>query len=52
MVRNLEYVKGLESPSDFSNVIRGLLRDGYSDAEIKKVMGLNALELIKKVWPR
>jgi microsomal dipeptidase-like Zn-dependent dipeptidase len=51
MVRDLDYVKGLESPSDFTNVIRGLVRDGYSDVVIKKVMGQNALRLIKKCWP-
>jgi membrane dipeptidase len=52
MVRDLEYVKGLESPSEFTNVIRGLIRDGYSDNDIKKVMGQNSFELIKKIWPR
>ncbi len=52
MVRDLDYVKGLESPSEFTNVIRGLLRDGYSDNDIIRVMGQNSLVLIKKVWPR
>ncbi|NIR13428.1 MAG: hypothetical protein GWN86_05555 [Desulfobacterales bacterium] len=51
MVRDLDYVKGLESPSEFTNVIRGLLRDGYSDSDIIKVMGQNSFKLIKKVWP-
>ncbi|MCW4049923.1 MAG: dipeptidase [Candidatus Bathyarchaeota archaeon] len=52
MVRDLEYVKGLESPTDFPNIARGLVRDGYSDAEIAKVMGGNALRVIKACWPR
>jgi membrane dipeptidase len=52
MVRDLDYVKGLESPSDFSNIARGLVRDGYSDQEITKVMGLNGLRVIKSCWPK
>ena len=50
MVRNLDYVKGLESPSDFTNIARGLVRDGYSDQEIAKVMGINGLRVIKACW--
>ena len=52
MVRDLDYVKGLESPTDFSNIARGLVRDGYSDAEIAKVMGLNGLRVIEACWPK
>ncbi len=52
MVRDLDHVKGLESPSDFSNIARGLVRDGYSDGEIAKVMGLNGLRVIKACWPK
>jgi membrane dipeptidase len=52
MVRDLDYVKGLESPTDFTNIARGLVRDGYSDAEIAKVMGLNGLRVIEACWPR
>lgn len=52
MVRNLDYVKGLESPSDFTNIIRGLVRDGYSNNEISKIIGLNGLRIIKICWCR
>jgi len=52
MVRDLDYVKGLESPTDFSNIARGLVRDGYSDTEIAKVMGLNGLRVIEACWPK
>ena len=52
MVRDLDYVKGLESPSDFSNIARGLVRDGYSEGEIAKVMGLNGLRIIRSCWPK
>lgn len=49
LIEGLDYVKGLESPSDFPNIIRGLIRDGYSDAEIVKVVGGNAVRLLKQV---
>ncbi len=51
LAQGLNHVKGLESPSDFTNIARGLLRDGYSDMEIKKIMGLNGLRVIKANWP-
>lgn len=49
LLDGLDYVKGLESPSDFPNIIRGLVRDGYSDAEIAKIVGGNGLRLLKAV---
>lgn len=52
VVINDDYVKGLESPSDFGNIIRGLVRDGFSDKEIAKVMGLNGLRVIEECWPK
>jgi len=52
MVRDLDYIKGLESPSEFGNIAKGLVRDGYSDAEVAKVMGLNGLRVIKACWPK
>lgn len=52
LAQGLDYIKGLESPAEFSNVIRGLVRDGYSDQEIAKVIGLNALRVIKECWPK
>jgi membrane dipeptidase len=52
LIKDLEYVPGMESPSDFNNVTKGLVRDGYSDDEIAKVMGQNALRLIKECWPK
>jgi len=52
MVKDLDYIKGLESPSEFGNVAKGLVRDGYSDKEIAKVMGLNGLRVIKACWPK
>jgi membrane dipeptidase len=42
------FCEGFESPGDFRNIVKGMIRDGYSDAEIAKVMGQNALRVIKK----
>jgi len=45
------YVKGMENPSEASwNIIRWLVKHGYSDSEIKKVVGTNTLRVLKKVW--
>ncbi|MGD0804882.1 MAG: membrane dipeptidase [Candidatus Bathyarchaeia archaeon] len=45
------HVQGLENPGEFINIAKGLIRDGYSDGEIAKVMGLNALRMMKDCWP-
>ncbi|MFB0557607.1 MAG: dipeptidase [Candidatus Bathyarchaeia archaeon] len=44
------YVKGLENPNEFVNVARWMIKHGYSDGEIAKVMGQNALRLLEGVW--
>ena len=50
-LRRLKYVKGLENPTEVTqNVARWMVHHGYSDQEIAKVIGLNALQLFKKVW--
>ena len=46
------YVDGLENPADFSNIVRWLVKHGYSDEDIAKVMGGNALRVLKQVWVR
>ncbi len=47
----VEYVKGIENPSEGSvNILRWLVKHGYSDQEIQKVMGGNAIRLLKEVW--
>lgn len=43
------YLNGLESPADGPNLIRGLIVRGYSDADIRKIAGKNALELLRRV---
>ena len=47
----VEYVKGMENPSEASwNIIRWLLKHGYSDQEIEKVVGGNVMRVLKKIW--
>jgi membrane dipeptidase len=43
------YLDGLESPADGKNLIRGLLARGYSDPDIEKIAGANALALFRRV---
>ena len=46
-----DYVKGVENPTEaIPNVIRWMVKNGYSDQEIAKVIGQNALRLLKQVW--
>ena len=42
------YLDGLESPSDGSNIIRGLIARGYDDAAIRKIAGQNALDFFRR----
>lgn len=44
------YVKGLENPNEFVNVVRWMIKHGYSDLEIAKVVGQNAIKMLEKVW--
>ncbi|MDG6933629.1 MAG: membrane dipeptidase [Nitrososphaerota archaeon] len=44
------FVDGLENPSEFRNIVRWLVKNGYSDGEIAKVIGGNTLRVLRKVW--
>jgi membrane dipeptidase len=44
------YPEGFEHISKMANITRGLVKGGYSDQEIQKVLGLNALRVFKTVW--
>lgn len=45
------YVEGLENPTEGShNIIRWLVKHGYSDEDIQKVMGGNALRVMAEAW--
>ena len=45
------YVDGIENPAEeFHNIARWLVKNGYSDAAIAKVLGGNILRVLKQVW--
>ncbi|ONI61487.1 dipeptidase [Okibacterium fritillariae] len=45
------YVDGLENPAEeFFNIIGWLVKHGYSDDEIRAVVGGNTLRVLKEVW--
>ncbi|MHA2292701.1 MAG: dipeptidase [Candidatus Hodarchaeales archaeon] len=46
---NAPFMWGIESPEEWPNITRGLVSRGYSDQEIKKILGRNALNLIGRV---
>lgn len=46
---NAPYMWGIESPEEWPNITRGLVARGYSDEEIKKIIGGNALRVIREV---
>ena len=47
----VDHVEGLENASEYPNLVRALVRDGYDDAAIAKVMGGNVLRALSDVWP-
>lgn len=47
----VEYVKGLENPAEaYPNVVRWLVKHGYSREDIRKVMGENIMRVLKETW--
>jgi membrane dipeptidase len=47
----VEYVEGLENPTEAShNIVRWLVKHGYSDDDIAKVIGGNASRVLRLVW--
>ncbi len=46
----VEFVDGLENPSQFPNIVRWLVKNGYSDQEIAKVIGENILRVLRSAW--
>ncbi|GAB3790336.1 dipeptidase [Virgibacillus kimchii] len=47
----VEYVKGIENPVEaFPNIVRWLVKHGYSDEDISKVIGGNILRVLDEVW--
>lgn len=47
----VEYVEGIENPTEASvNIVRALVKRGYSDGDIAKAMGGNVLRVLREVW--
>jgi len=45
------YVEGLENPSEaFANIVRWLVKHDYSDEDIVKAIGGNALRVLSDIW--
>jgi len=45
------YVRGMENPTEAShNILRWLVTKGYSDEDIAKVVGGNALRVMEAAW--
>jgi len=45
------YVKGFENPTEASwNSVRWLVKHGYSDEDIAKAIGGNAIRVLKEIW--
>ncbi len=48
-VKSSGTISGLESPAEGTNIIRGLITRGYSDGDIIKITGGNALAFFRRV---
>lgn len=49
--QEVPYVKYLENPTEASwNIPRWLIKHGYTDEEIEKVLGGNAIRVLREVW--
>lgn len=45
-----EYIIGLKEYRQFINITRGLVSRGYSDLDIKKILGENWMRVFEQVW--
>lgn len=47
----IEYVKGMENPSEaMTNIIRWLIKNKYTEEDMKKALGTNIIRVLKQVW--
>ncbi|MBF6595970.1 MAG: membrane dipeptidase [Thermaceae bacterium] len=47
----VEWVDGIENPAEaFPNIVRWLVKHGYSDSDIAKAIGGNVMRVLKAVW--
>jgi membrane dipeptidase len=48
---DIEYVEGLENPNEaWTNIVRWLVKEGYSDEDIRMVTGKNTMRVLEQVW--
>jgi membrane dipeptidase len=49
--QEVEYVDGIENPAEaFPNIVRWLVKHGYSDGDIAKAIGGNITRVLQEVW--
>lgn len=52
-MERVEYVEGLENPAEcFPNIIRWLVKKGYSRVDIRKVAGGNIFRVLEATWAK
>ncbi len=52
-IQEVEYVDGIENPGEsFPNIVRWLVRHGYTDPDIGAVIGGNVMRALALVWGR
>ena len=45
------FVDGIENPSEeFHSITRWLVKHGYSDADVARVLGQNIMRVLEQVW--
>lgn len=49
--QEVPFVNGIENPTEaFPNIVRWLVKHGYSDADIAKAIGGNAMRVLEQAW--
>lgn len=47
----IEYVEGMENPSEaMTNIIRWMIKHGYSEDDMKRAAGLNVVRVLEEAW--
>jgi membrane dipeptidase len=49
--QRVPWVDGLENPTEnFHNIAAWLVQEGFTDEEIRKVLGGNVLRVLEEIW--